>query len=100
MSRHKRIVGHPNARRGPRVGSECRDLSRHIPEKTRLMLAVAAGGCCEFAGCNDFLFEHHLTRRRGVFGQNAHIVAFGRAGPRASGKSRSKVHDIGNLTCR
>lgn len=62
------------------------------------MLAVVAGGRCEFAGCNDFLFEHHLTRRLGVFGQNAHIVAFGKAGPRASRKTKAaKVHDISNL---
>lgn len=75
------------------------DVSRSIPEKTRLMLAVLAGGRCEFAGCNDFLFEHHLTRRLGVFGQNAHIVAFGKAGPRASSKSKvgGKIHDITNL---
>lgn len=75
------------------------DISRTIPEKTRLMLAVLAGGRCEFAGCNGLLFEHHLTRRLGVFGQNAHIVAFGKAGPRASrkGRSSSKVHDISNL---
>jgi hypothetical protein len=73
-------------------------VSRHIPDKTRLMLAVAAGGRCEFAGCNDFLFEHHLTLRRGVFGQNAHIIAYAEDGPRATGKSGTDaIHDIGNL---
>jgi len=62
------------------------------------MLAVAAGGRCEFAGCNKFLFEHHLTRRRGVFGQNAHIISYSKRGPRAATKSGSKaVHDIANL---
>lgn len=74
------------------------DVSRSLPEKTRVMLAVAAGGRCEFAGCNKFLFEHHLTLRRGVFGQNAHIIAYSKVGPRADGKSRTKsVHEIGNL---
>jgi hypothetical protein len=80
------------------VGTPRIDISRSIPEKTRLILAVAAGGRCEFAGCNDFLFEHHLTLRRGVFGQNAHIIAFSEDGPRASAKSGTpEVHDIANL---
>jgi len=62
------------------------------------MLAVAAGGRCEFAGCNDFLFEHHLTLRGGVFGQNAHIIAFSEDGPRAAAESNTEaVHAIGNL---
>ena len=61
------------------------------------MLAVLAGGRCEFTGCNDFLFEHHLTRRLGVFGQNAHIVAFGRTGPRSRKTKTGKVHDMSNL---
>jgi hypothetical protein len=75
-----------------------RDVSRSIPDRTRLMLAVAAGGRCEFAGCNDVLFEHHLTLRGGVFGQNAHIIAYSEDGPRASGESgTAEVHDISNL---
>jgi hypothetical protein len=62
------------------------------------MLAVAAGGRCEFTGCNDYLFEHHLTLRGGVFGQNAHIIAYSEDGPRAAGESGTpEVHDIGNL---
>jgi len=74
------------------------EVSRSIPEKARLMLAVAAGGRCEFAGCNDFLFEHHLTLRGGAFGQNAHIVAYSDDGPRAERVSGTpEVHDISNL---
>lgn len=74
------------------------EISRHIPDKTRLMLAVAAGGRCEFAGCNDYLFEHHLTLRGGVFGENAHIIAFSEDGPRAADVSGTpRVHEIGNL---
>jgi hypothetical protein len=73
-------------------------VSRNIPEKTRLMLAVLAGGRCEFAGCNKYLFEHHLTLRGGVFGQNAHIIAYSDEGPRASVESGTpEVHDVSNL---
>lgn len=62
------------------------------------MLAVVAGGRCEFAGCNDFLFEHHLTLRGGVFGQNAHIIAYSEDGPRAAAESgTTEVHDVSNL---
>lgn len=80
------------------MSSKHADVSRHIPDKTRLMLAVAAGGRCEFAGCNDYLFEHHLTLRGGVFGQNAHIIAYSDDGPRAAIESGTvEVHDITNL---
>lgn len=74
------------------------ELSRHIPDRIRVMLSVAAGGRCEFAGCNDYLFEHNLTLRGGVFGQNAHIIAFSEDGPRAADESGTpEVHDVGNL---
>jgi hypothetical protein len=73
-------------------------VSRNIPGKTRLLLAVVAGGRCEFAGCNDFLFEHHLTLHGGVFGQDAHIVAFAEGGPRAGEASGTEdVHNVNNL---
>jgi hypothetical protein len=74
------------------------DISRKIPAPVRLMLAVAAGGRCELGGCNNYLFEHHLTRRRGVFGQNAHIIAYSPDGPRGADESGTfDVHDINNL---
>ena len=74
------------------------DISRNIPDKTRLMLAVAAGGRCEFAGCNDYLFEHPLTLRSRVFGQNAHIIAYSANGPRAGVESaKEEIHDFSNL---
>lgn len=86
------------ASKGPKSGRPDRDISRELPPSTRLALAVAAGGRCEFGGCNDYLFEHHLTLRKGVFGQNAHIVAFSSDGPRAAPESGTReVHDIANL---
>jgi hypothetical protein len=60
------------------------------------MLAVLAGGRCEI--CNDFLFEHHLTLTRGVFGQNAHIHAVSEQGPRGDEADRpDELHAIENL---
>lgn len=87
----------PTARK-PSAKMSTPDISRSLKDATRLALAVAAAGRCEFAGCNDFLFEHHLTRRGGVFGQNAHIIAYAKRGPRAGKESGALgVHDIGNL---
>lgn len=71
------------------------EVSRHIPNNVRLLLAVQAGGRCEFDGCNDYLFEHHVTLREGVFGQNAHIVAFKKDGPR--GQQKLRPQDINNV---
>lgn len=73
------------------------DAKRTIPWLIRLQLAVDAGGRCERAGCNRFLFEHHLTLKRGFFGQNAHIFAFSPGGPRADGEIRTPIHDLSNL---
>lgn len=69
--------------------------SRHISSAIKTLLAVQAGGRCEFDGCNDYLFEHHVTLRKGAFGQNAHIVAFKKNGPR--GQSPLRPKDINNI---
>ena len=72
------------------------EVKRDIPPKTKLMLAVLAGGRCEL--CNEFLFEHHLTKKRGVFGQDAHIRAFSKRGPRGREPGGiADVHAIENL---
>jgi hypothetical protein len=72
--------------------------TRKIKEASRIMLAVAAGGRCEFPGCNKFLFEHPLTLRSGNFSENAHIVAFSPDGPRGRARSRpNDVNDPSNL---
>jgi hypothetical protein len=78
--------------------SPVRDVTRHIPWPTKLLLAVRAGGRCEFDGCNEYLFEHHVTLREGNFAQLAHIVAFSDIGPRAeAGKRPTDVHALDNL---
>ena len=72
--------------------------ARHIPQPTKILLAVRAGGRCEFGGCNQYLFEHPLTLRRGNFSENAHIVAFSEQGPRGQeGDRPDDVHATDNL---
>src|ERR1700693_2573760 len=65
-----------------------RPKTRHIPEATKILLAVHAGGRCEFRGCNRYLFEHPLTLQGGNFSEHAHIVAFSELGPRGTDGAR------------
>lgn len=73
-------------------------LTRHVPDMTRLLLCVRAGGRCEFDGHNIYLFEHPLTLQRGNFGEMAHIVAFRNTGPRGDDADRpDDINDVDNL---
>lgn len=82
----------------PKSNDKPKKPSRNIPERTKILLAVCAGGRCEFAGCNEYLFDHPLTLQAGNFSENAHIVAFSEIGPRgASGERPSDINDAGNL---
>jgi len=72
--------------------------SRAIKQVTRLQLAADSAGRCEFAGCNKLLFQHHLTTKRGFFGQHAHIIAFSLDGPRGGSDQRpADPHHVSNL---
>ena len=72
--------------------------TRSIPWSVRLMLAVRAGGRCEFDGCNKYLLEHPLTFTMGNYAEAAHIVAFKPDGPRGSeGERPVKINDVENL---
>lgn len=71
---------------------------RSLGEPTKIQLFVRSGGRCEFAGCNEYLLEHHLTLTPGNFAQAAHIVAFSPRGPRADAHLAAKyVNDLSNL---
>ncbi len=71
---------------------------RNIDDKVRLQLFVVAGGRCQFAGCNEYLMEHHLTQTPGNFAQAAHIVAFKEGGPRGDDSQRPEdINSIDNL---
>jgi len=63
-----------------------------------LRLAVAAGGRCEFRGCNRFLYEHPLTKQEGTYAEAAHIVAFSEEGPRGDDAKRPvEINSTENL---
>lgn len=71
---------------------------RNIPQLSRLILFVKAGGICEFDGCNKFLLEHHVTLTEGNFAQMAHIVAFQPDGPRGNSAPRPEnINETSNL---
>ena len=71
---------------------------RRIPDLTRLLLFVRAGGRCEFDGCPRYLMEHPVTLTEGNFAQVAHIVAFRTDGPRGRVRSRPRnIHSFQNL---
>jgi hypothetical protein len=73
-------------------------LVRGLKRLPEIQLFVRAGGRCEFAGCNEYLLEHHLTLTPGNFAQAAHIVAFSRRGPRADAKMPAAyINDLSNL---
>lgn len=72
--------------------------ARRIPDLTRLVLFVRAGGRCEFDGCPRYLMEHPVTLTEGNFAQVAHVVAFRTDGPRGHLRSRPRnIHSLQNL---
>lgn len=73
--------------------------SRDIKPLTRVLIAVRAGGRCEFDGHNKYLFRHSVTLTEGNFSQAAHIVAFSVDGPRGKAKklSAAQLNDADNL---
>lgn len=73
-------------------------VGRGIPDLTRLLLFVRAGGQCEFDGCPRYLMEHPVTLTEGNFAQVAHIVAFRPDGPRGRVRLGPKyIHAPQNL---
>jgi len=71
---------------------------RSLPEKTKLLLWVRAGGRCEFDGCNEYLFRHHVTLEAVNLGELAHIIAFSPEGPRGKdGERPDQINDPANL---
>lgn len=83
-------------RRGRAVQSPV--VTRHVPDLTRLLLCVRAGGRCEFDGHNEYLFEHPMTLTHGNFAEIAHVVGFREDGPRGKDRRRPKdINEIDNL---
>jgi hypothetical protein len=81
-----------------RIPSPVKRPSRSILPAAKILLAARAGGRCEFAGCNEYLFEHPLTLTDGNFSQHAHIVAFSEDGPRGHEGARPQdINIVDNL---
>ncbi|MGI8922769.1 MAG: SAVED domain-containing protein [Fimbriimonadales bacterium] len=65
---------------------------------TERQLYARAAGRCEFASCNRFLLEHHVTFSPANFAKKAHIVAYSRGGPRGQeNDAHAYVNDFSNL---
>lgn len=75
--------------------SSVQEVTRQVDSKVKILLFVLAGGRCQFDGCPHYLIEHHLTHKRGLFAQMAHIVAFSKKGPR--GNVTDRPEDINNV---
>jgi hypothetical protein len=73
------------------------EVTRKVKEFVRLLLAVRAGGSCEFDGCRDYLFEHHVTLDANNFAEVAHIVAWSERGPRGDKPRPAGINDVDNL---
>lgn len=69
-----------------------------IPERVRAQLWVAAGGRCQFNGCNKPLHRNVLTKQALFLGQHAHIIGDSPKGPRGNDVlSKKLAHDPSNL---
>lgn len=74
-----------------------------VPGKTQLKLWVAAGGRCEFPGCNKYLFTDNVTLSESNYSNIAHIVAYSPSGARGDeilSKQLEKDFDNLMLMCK
>ena len=77
---------------------EVKNISREIKPTTERMLWGVSAGICEFAGCTNKLYSHHVTKEKVNFAEKAHIYAFSAGGKRPSLlRFSSKINDIDNL---
>ena len=61
-----------------------KNVSREIKAETARMLWAVSAGICEFKGCSNKLFKHHVTGENVNLSERAHIYAFNRGGKRFS----------------
>lgn len=75
-----------------------REVTRHIPHTTQVLLWGRAAGRCEFAGCNQPLWRSSVTQEPVNIAQKAHIYSFSADGPRGNlGVSDAYLNSIDNL---
>ena len=74
------------------------NISREIKPSTERMLWGVSAGVCEFGGCTNKLFSHHVTKENVNLSEKAHIYAFSAGGKRPSLlRFTPKINDIDNL---
>lgn len=72
--------------------------SRNIKEETTRMLWAVSAGICEFSGCTNRLYTHHVTKENVNLAKRAHIYAFSQGGKRYSPlKHTDKINEFDNL---
>ncbi len=77
---------------------EIKSVSREIKPSTERMLWGISAGICEFRGCTNSLFSHHVTKEKVNLSEKAHIYAFSAGGKRPSLlRFTSKINDVDNL---
>lgn len=75
-----------------------KSVSRKIKPATERMLWGVSAGICEFDGCTNKLYSHHVTKEKVNLAEKAHIYAFSEGGKRPSLlRSSPKINDIDNL---
>ena len=75
-----------------------KSVSRKIKPATERMLWGVSAGICEFDGCTNKLYSHHVTKEKVNLAEKAHIYAFSEAGKRPSLlRSSPEINDIDNL---
>lgn len=74
------------------------NISREIKPATERMLWGVSAGICEFGGCTNKLYSHHVTKEKVNLAEKAHIYAFSAGGKRPSLlRFSTKINDIDNL---
>ena len=74
------------------------NISREIKPATERMLWGVSAGICEFNGCTNKLYSHHVTKEKVNLSEKAHIYAFSAGGKRPSLlRFTPKINDIDNL---
>lgn len=75
-----------------------KNITREIKPITERMLWGVSAGICEFNGCTNKLYSHHVTKEKVNLSEKAHIYAFSAGGKRASLLRFSpKINDVDNL---
>ncbi len=80
------------------TAKEVKKISRYINANTARMIWGVSAGVCEFYGCTNRLYTHHVTKENVNLAENAHVYSFSEGGKRFSRLiPRERINDIDNL---